>query len=1174
MSSIVKWMSRKCIVISVVFVVLSCALIVLSALSTLATETSDAQPMTQQSADIAALLDKDADPPEDFVKLLSEDTLPKGLSVCKVQTLAQPEHVLLAIEDMINTFGDDYPMGPKYLKAYQQQLKDFQQADNDKSRARALWAMYRLRREALLGNPLLDFDDVLVVLRRFGDDAKSVMGTAAGHPDSFATEVNVRPTGWDNEIAVISNIRRTPEIQTIFKPERDVIIRNPDIHFDGQRIMFSSVDEANRWALFEVKVDESGLKQLSPTEYPDVDFFDSCYLPDGRIITASIASYGSLDCVGGDSVMSDLYLFDPDTDSLRQLTFDQVHPQHPKVKNDGTVMYMRWEYSDLAHYFSRFLFGMYPDGTGQRALYGSGSMFPSAIRHARSIPGHPTKLVAVLGGHHGIAESGRLAIVDPALARGYPFEYDPPTKEWAEPGDLLDVHPEVLPAEQTGFVQEIPGYGEDVVGNVRDEQVDGVWPHFVHPHPLNEHYFLVSMKHDEDSLWGLYLVDIYDNMTLIKEVEGAAIFDPIPLRSRPKPPVIPARVNIDKDTANFLIQDIYAGDGLKGVPRGTVSHLRIFAYHFAYMHTGNHHAISRGVQGPWDVRRILGTVPVEKDGSAFFTAPADTPISIQPLDEKGRAVQLMRSWTVGMPGETVSCVGCHESMDQAPSAQLPAALHHGPVEIEPWYGPPRPYAYEFEVQPVLEQNCLGCHDDATRSGGLSFERTPEGYDYDIRIPENRQVPDTSLTVERSFDNLNPYVRRPGPESQLMMHVPMEYHASTSPLIQMLEKGHHGVELDQESWERLYTWIDLNAPFYGRWNPPKWRGHDQAKRRAELAAKFSSQSVNPEEEYEELIEQHAQKEPIEFVPPSGDVLPAEDELDFESEYITEYGDKESQPQKRNIQLGDEVFIELVYIPAGQFVMGSLDGYPDEYPRAVVEIDEPFWMGLTEITNAQYAVFDPEHDTGYHVCKGKDKAIPGHIGNHADQPVSRVTWQEAMAFCLWLSDETGLKVTLPTESQWEWAARAGTAGRFYWGSLDDDFSEYANLADRRRLFTRTGFDGASRLQILHAWDPDHHYPLRDDRFDDGALVTNYVGQYRPNDWGLKDMIGNVSEWTRSGYRPYPYDDDDGRNAIDKQIRRVARGGSWYDRPQDAGAAIRIAYEPFQKVFDVGFRIIIEQ
>lgn len=544
-------------------------------------------------------------------------------------------------------------------------------------------------------------------------------------------------------------------------------------------------------------------------------------------------------------------------------------------------------------------------------------------------------------------------------------------------------------------------------------------------------------------------------------------------------------------------------------------------------------------------------------------------------------MQLMRSWTVGMPGEVVSCIGCHEDMNQSPvSHARPGKAFFGPPrQIEPWYGPPRPYSYEFEVQPVLDRSCVGCHSNEDPAGGLSFARN----DLDYRGPDIRiagvNIRDTSRTVEQSFDNLDPYARRPGPESQLMMHVPMEFHASTSPLMQMLGKGHHGVELDREARERLHTWIDLNTPFYGRWNPPRRRNFDQAARRAELGRLFTSQDVNPEAEYEALIAKHADAEPIQFQEPARREIPAEDGLDaeaytFTAEEARRLQEQAGEPARLEVELGEGVSIAFLRIPAGKFVMGSLYGYPDERPRTVVEIKEPFWISETEITNAHYALFDPGHDTGYHVQKGFDVVAPGHIANHADQPVSRISWLQAMEFCGWLSEKSGLKVTLPTEAQWEWAARAGTATRFFWGEPGDDFSEYANLADRRRLYTRGLWQGNNMLQRLEPYDPEHHYPLRDNQFDDGALVTNYVGQYHPNNWGLRDMIGNVSEWTRSDYRPYPYRSDDGRNDLDRSAPKVARGGSWHDRPVDAGAAVRFPYEPWQKVFNVGFRIVVEQ
>jgi formylglycine-generating enzyme required for sulfatase activity len=179
------------------------------------------------------------------------------------------------------------------------------------------------------------------------------------------------------------------------------------------------------------------------------------------------------------------------------------------------------------------------------------------------------------------------------------------------------------------------------------------------------------------------------------------------------------------------------------------------------------------------------------------------------------------------------------------------------------------------------------------------------------------------------------------------------------------------------------------------------------------------------------------------------------------------------------------------------------------------------------------------------------------------VVRVSWNEAVAFCRWLSDKTGQKVTLPTEAQWEWACRAGTDTPLFYGDLDADFSEYANMAD-------------TTIREL-AYDARDHYSPdlvpRENRFDDGFLVTAEVGCYHPNRWGLYDMHGNAWEWTRSRYAPYPYTSGDWRNEINAASRKVARGGSWYDRPKRCRSAFRISYPSWQKVYNVGFRIIIE-
>jgi formylglycine-generating enzyme required for sulfatase activity len=201
------------------------------------------------------------------------------------------------------------------------------------------------------------------------------------------------------------------------------------------------------------------------------------------------------------------------------------------------------------------------------------------------------------------------------------------------------------------------------------------------------------------------------------------------------------------------------------------------------------------------------------------------------------------------------------------------------------------------------------------------------------------------------------------------------------------------------------------------------------------------------------------------------------------------------------------------------------------------------------------------------------VRGFYVNGPEQPVVRVSWDGAMAFCAWLSAKTGEHFTLPTEAQWEYACRAGTATPFFYGDLDVDWSPYANLADAKlREFVCHTYK-KEREPWLNASKYDDWIP-KDTRFDDGGFLSDGVGQYRSNAWGLYDMTGNVCEWTLSDYRPYPYSGDDGRNACVSKERKVSRGGSWRDRPEQARSAYRLAYRTYQPVYNVGFRIISEE
>ena len=189
------------------------------------------------------------------------------------------------------------------------------------------------------------------------------------------------------------------------------------------------------------------------------------------------------------------------------------------------------------------------------------------------------------------------------------------------------------------------------------------------------------------------------------------------------------------------------------VPKGTVKSLRLYEFHYGYPDMGGHKHVA--VEGGWDVHRILGTVPVYEDGSAFFRVPANTPIAIQPLDEEGRAIQLMRSWFTAMPGENVSCVGCHEKQNTAPPSQQTIAALQTPVPITPWYGPRRGFSFKREIQPVLDKYCVGCHDGHDGSPGLGGVARP-----DLRAKDKNGWGNFTP----SYLALHPYVRRPGPES--------------------------------------------------------------------------------------------------------------------------------------------------------------------------------------------------------------------------------------------------------------------------------------------------------------------------------------------------------------------------------------------------------------------------
>jgi hypothetical protein len=572
-----------------------------------------------------------------------------------------------AICDLRDTFGERYP-GAEDLLQQLDQLCDAM-ASAVPSAAAGLEQLFRLeqlvqqfdrlQRRALLANPLLDFDRLLLIRRVPHGDPRRADCRGYGvaeyiglprqsskcHPDIE------QPFAWDNEIAVLSPLDNG-QIAPLYRSEGRRLISDLDLHWDADRLLFSMPGSHDHWHVFEMGIDGAGLRQLTPRDHPDVHFYDSCYLPNGEIAMVSTAPLQGVPCNAG-VIVGMMYLMDGDGGNIRQVCFEQDHTYNPAVMNDGRILYLRWDYTDTPHVWNRVLFTMNPDGTNQSEFYGSNSYWPNAVFFARPIPHHPTQVVGIVTGHH-VGRVGELLVFDAAKGRH----------------------------EVEGVVQRIPGYGQPVEPLIEDKLTEHSWPKFVHPYPLSDKHFLVSCKPEPDSLWGIYLVDIYDNMILLHEQEGHVLLEPIPLRPTQRPPVIASTINPDQEDATVYLADVYSGPGMAGVPRGEVKQLRVFTYHFGYQRlAGIDHRI--GADGPWEVKRVLGTVPVQPDGSALFRIPAKTPISVQPLDGEGKALQLMRSWMTAMPGETLSCVGCHESRNTSPPSMNTLAATGAPRGSDP-----------------------------------------------------------------------------------------------------------------------------------------------------------------------------------------------------------------------------------------------------------------------------------------------------------------------------------------------------------------------------------------------------------------------------------------------------------------------------------------------------------
>lgn len=490
-------------------------------------------------------------------------------------------------------------------------------------------------------------------------------------------------------------------VRDLLRSEQGVI-RNVDVSYDGQNLLFAwkKDDRKDDYHLYEMGSDS---KPRQITFGLGVADYEPAYLPNDDIVFSSSRCVQTVDCWWTE--VSNLYTCDRQGRGLRRLGFDQVHTIWPTVTPDGSVIYTRWDYNDRGQVFPQGLFRMNADGTGQTEFYGNNSYFPTTTSHARAIPG-TNKVVAVAMGHH-TWQAGKLIEIDPGKGR--------------QEADGVTMLAPRRPAE----AERIDQYGQK--GDL-----------FRHPYPLGQDEYLCAfvpgeLNRGRGSVFGLYWLNGDGQRELLVQDPKLSCNCPVPWRPRPRPHLRPSLVDYRKTDGTYYVQDIYRGPGLTGIPRGTIQRLRVVALEFRAAGVGNNgnHGPAGGAlvstpvaigNGAWDVKRVLGDATVQPDGSAFFTCPARTPVYFQALDAKGHAVQTMRSWSTLQPGETFSCVGCHESKNETPADQHPVslAMRSGPESLKPFYGAPRGFSFIQEIQPILDRHCIRCHSADKKPDGVKL----------------------------------------------------------------------------------------------------------------------------------------------------------------------------------------------------------------------------------------------------------------------------------------------------------------------------------------------------------------------------------------------------------------------------------------------------------------------
>jgi hypothetical protein len=633
---------------------------------------------------------------------------------------------------------------------------------------------------------------------------------------------DVTDTDWKTEGALCRltfTDNYYPQMKEILT-KTDMCVRDLCISLDGKKAAFAmSSGKGKGYSLYEITIDNP-TKVTQLTQMPSgltVADNEPCYLPNGDIMFESTRCFGVIDC--GWQPTSNLFIMDSTGKFMRRVGYDQVHTFYPVLRDDGTVMYTRWEYNDRDIAKIAGVFTINPDGSHQTEIFGNQTTWPMTMVQARPTPGSPSKFFAVASGHHG-DYSGEVFTIDINKGRNGPENFkmiSPPRETKTRDADAM-------------------AYG-------------GVLRNSEYPYPLNDQWYLVSycetnQTQHNSSAYKIYLKNIDGKQQELLAWGAKSLHDPVVVAPwkdiwGSNAPRLATKANFNDSMATVTMSNVYYGAGMKDIlaSTGIAKKLRVVEIRYrisgacasgwAGMINGSHPSDVNFAApdicpvalwgGSWDVKSVVGEAKIYPDGSASFKVPARMPVYFQVLDSNDCSIADMRSWATFMPGETFACYGCHEDKNVSPPAVTNPLCGGTPQMLDKPLGVEgQGFDFPKMVQPILDKNCKSCH-TATHTSGFDFTG-----DLVMNSGAKKSYAKsyTSLFKGIGASKSNKAINIATIFSQAPQIPPNSYGARQSGMIKDVVSGampKGGTKLSDKDIGILAAWIDLEAPHAGSYD---------------------------------------------------------------------------------------------------------------------------------------------------------------------------------------------------------------------------------------------------------------------------------------------------------------------------------------------------------------------